>query len=113
MSSFFKKLGGSIKSAFSKNGAIANAFKKGGTIQQGLSTGLHDVAGAIGAVANNPVANVIAKFVPGASQVLGLAKQGSQFIDPATYKSKNTLENLADAAKRAGGIAVKSAPLFV
>jgi hypothetical protein len=113
MANFFKKLGGSIKSAFSKGGALQQAFKKGGIIQTGLTTGLHDVAHAIGSVANNPIVNQVAKFIPGASTALDIAKQGSQFIDPSTYKSKDTLENLADAAKRGGKLAVKAAPLFV
>ena len=130
---WFKKAGNSIKGAFSKGGALdpnanglANAFKKGGEIQQGLTTGLKDVAGVLGKVGqgittatNNPIVKAIGSYIPMGNQILGTARtigsglnQSSQFINPSTYKG-NTLENLKDAAMRAKSIAVTAAPLFV
>jgi hypothetical protein len=128
MSSFFKKIGKSVKSAFKKGGAVSNVFKKGGAIAQGVSKGLGTVSKVLGTIGrvggkilDSPITTgIVGALAPellpevelgGRALVAGakigskLAGAGSRLTDVKSYKKADTLEghleNVKDAIRRA------------
>ena len=102
--SFFKKLGGSISSAFKKAPSIASTiFKKGSQIVGKIGGGLGQVGNVLGKAADiggkilsNPLTETVAGALLGPEASLALAGAG---------QGLSGLSKLAKHAKTASGIA--------